>query len=321
MKTVLVAGTCNITGMNVVRALLKRNLNKQLTGRGDVRLIGYDCEHLNPTNMWIQNSVVPRTTDEGYLDTVMDICTRENVTHVIPSNDHDVRALQELVRFFHYKGIRVNGFGLNTLMCLDKVATVGMFLKHGIKTPDFVSERDVNELAKMLPLIFRKASMGGSKKFTHIIHDERELRYIYPTIQDDCVINKVVKGPEFTIDVLCDENSEPVSIVPRQRLVVKHAAIHHGKLVNDKKLIELCGGVARKMKLVGMNCMQCILQDGEYYFFEVNPRPGSGLDMTVQGGANFPSLWLDIQDKKSMFPPTINWNLQMVRFQDGYFIT
>ena len=77
---------------------------------------------------------------------------------------------------------------------------------------------------------------------------------------------------------------------------------------------------ARALRLVGINCLQCILDDqGRTWFFEVNPRPGSGMDLTTQGGVNMPKLWLDVLDGRKPVVPEPDWGLQMVRYAAARF--
>ena len=54
---VLIAGSGNVTGLNVIRALVKHN---------DVHLVGCDFDEENPSRLFCKNYKVPRCADAGY---------------------------------------------------------------------------------------------------------------------------------------------------------------------------------------------------------------------------------------------------------------
>ena len=81
---VLVAGSGNVTGLNVIRALAKHE---------DVYIVGCDFDEENPSRLFCKNYKVPRCAEPGYPDAMSSIIESEHITHIIASNDHDVRAL------------------------------------------------------------------------------------------------------------------------------------------------------------------------------------------------------------------------------------
>ena len=55
----------------------------------------------------------------------------------------------------------------------------------------------------------------------------------------DPVIQEYLDGTEFTIDVLCDFTGRPISIVPRERVVIRAGVIDRGRTVADPDLMAL----------------------------------------------------------------------------------
>ena len=49
------------------------------------------------------------------------------------------------------------------------------------------------------------------------------------------IVQEYLDGPEFTIDVLCDFDGRPLSIVPRERVVIRAGVIDRGRTVNDPR--------------------------------------------------------------------------------------
>lgn len=304
MKRVMIAGSANITGLNMIRGLQSDEA---------LYVIGYDCTSANAANKYCKNYVVPRTTDPRYESSIKELIWHHNIDAIIASNDHDVRALAGMKL-----DIPVNAICPNTLNCLDKRKTSELFTQHGIITPDILKLSDC-EYEELYPYVIRREHVGGTKKFTHIVKSQIDESTLSPYVWNDSIVTRFIEGDEYTIDILCDRYSNPVSVVPRLRREVRAGAVHLGELVKHDQVIEESANLARKLKLTGMTCVQCIVANDRCYFFEVNPRPGSGIDLTIHGGVNMPLLWLDLINGMTPKIPTPDWGLKLVRYQDGYF--
>lgn len=67
-----------------------------------------------------------------------------------------------------------------------------------------------------------------------------------------------------------------------------------GKTVKDKEIVEYSTFVAKKFKVYGASCLQCIRNDDGIYFIELNPRYGTGVNLTTESGINIPKMHLDL---------------------------
>ena len=257
---VLVAGSGNVTGINVIRALVDES---------NITVFGCDFDAENPSKQWCQSFQVPRCASPDYPAAILDIIEKYNITHVIASNDHDVRALTELkaktVGFPFF-----NGFAPNILSCLDKKETEKLFLDAGVQTPLQVFDR------YDYPYVLRKEAMGSNRKFVHIVKSEDDM--------------KVVGG-----------------------------MVHHAQIEKEDKLISLCRKLSKSVGLVGMSCIQCITDGENYNFIEINPRPGSGIDLSIHSGVNMPLLWIKETLGEECLIKAPKWGMQMKRYFSGYY--
>lgn len=301
---VLITGSGNITGLNVVRGLAKSNY----------QVVGCDINKDNPANEFCKNYTVPHCTDAGYISAIIDILRKEEIVAVIPSNDHEVRALSENILLLKEMGVALNAYTDRILSYLDKFQTARLFTAHDILTPEIVDLESDD-----YPYVIRKNIVGEGQKFVHIVNNDEDRRALGSLDPANAIATKFVSGEEYTIDVLLDEDSNVLSCVPRLRRIVKNGMVHFGEIVHDEEVITRSIELSHKLKLRGMNCIQCIKRDGRCYFFEINPRPGSGIDMTIRAGANFPVLWLDVLAGKGIENLKIDWGLKMLRITDGYF--
>lgn len=298
---VLVTGSGNITGLNVVRAL--RGSNHYF--------VGCDILDYNPANLYCHNYVVPISSSQTYLENILSIVEKEKIEVIIPSNDHELRKMAENIAIFESLGVVVNGCSKHTIDLLDKDKTSDLFEKNQIKTPKRYKEIE-------LPCVVRKKEVGNNQKYVYVLKKVEDVNEQIGMLSDS-IITEYIEGEEFTIDVLLDQSSNVLSCTPRLRRIVKNGMVHLAELINDSEVTESVIQLSEKLKLKGINCVQCIKNQRGCYFFEVNARPGSGMDITIAGGNNYPVLWLDILENKDIEIKPVDWGLKMLRINDAYF--
>ncbi len=83
---------------------------------------------------------------------------------------------------------------------------------------------------------------------------------------------------------------------------------------NDPALIDLARTCAQALPFVGPVNIQCRVVDGVPVVFEINPRFSGGIPLTIQAGADFPRMLVDLAAGKRV-PETIG------RFRDNLWMT
>jgi carbamoyl-phosphate synthase large subunit len=127
-------------------------------------------------------------------------------------------------------------------------------------------------------------------------------------------VQEYLDGPEFTIDVLCDFHGTPLSIVPRERVVIRAGVIDRGRTVRSERLIDLAAAVCRAMPFVGPINIQCRMRGEEPAVIEINPRFSGGIPLTIAAGADFPRMLLKLAQGLEVAPA-------IGAFQDGLWMT
>ncbi len=308
----LVAGSGNVTGYGVISAIHQAKWPVPLKNL----VVGYDCcePEANPSNQFCENFQVPRASDiANYAQWVMTLVREFRPKVIIPSNDHDLRSLLMFENDLHENGVIINGAGPNAHHFLDKLATARLFVDHEIRTPAVICDNPARH-----PYVVRKRYVGTGKKFTYVSKKVEDDKSIPWEGIHESIITKFIEGEEYTIDILCDQRSNVLSIVPRLRHAVTAGIVTFAEIVNDKRIIERSRELATRLQLRGMNCVQCIKNDEDIYFFEVNPRPGSGMSLTTAAGVNMPSLWIRSLSQPVVVPEP-EWGMKMVRYHAGRY--
>src|SRR5207237_1194981 len=91
----------------------------------------------------------------------------------------------------------------------------------------------------------------------------------------------------FTVDVLSDFNGKVLSIVPRERLVIRAGVSDKGITRKDAEIIAFAKEVAEKLHIIGPANIQCKWDGREVSLIEVNPRFSGGIPLTIAAGADF----------------------------------
>jgi carbamoyl-phosphate synthase large subunit len=163
-----------------------------------------------------------------------------------------------------------------------------------------------------LPLFLKpRYGRGGVGAVT--ARTTRELEFFIDYVNEP-VIQEFLDGPEFTIDVLCDFTGRPLSIVPRERVVVRAGVIDRGRTVNDPALIELARACTAAVPFVGPINIQCRIHQGRPTVFEINPRFSGGIPLTIEAGADFPAMLLQLHAGRTVAPA-------IGRFRDQLWMT
>ena len=263
---------------------------------------------------------VPMSDDPAYLDEVLAICEAESVRLLVPTIDDELPLFGAARESFAAAGVFVacSPEPANSL-CNDKLATCLHLLDAGV--PAAASWRP-DELSHdaTLPL-FIKPRTGRGAVGAFAVRTRRELEFFSDYVPDP-IVQEYLDGPEFTIDVLCDREGQPLSIVPRERVVIRAGVIDRGRTVADPGLIELARAACDAIRFVGPLNIQCRMRRGEPVIFEINPRFSGGIPLTIQAGADFPEMLLRLALGRRVAPQVgrFRHDLWMTSFESSFFI-
>ncbi|MBP7779408.1 MAG: ATP-grasp domain-containing protein [Acidobacteria bacterium] len=235
---------------------------------------------------------VPLSAAPDYLDAILEICSGERVSLVVPTIDDELVLFGRAAARFRAHGVRVAvSPAATSALCEDKYASCRYLNAQGIAA---AASWLPNELpaAASFPL-FIKPRRGRGGLGAYAVRSARELDFFAGYVPD-AVVQAYLDGPEFTIDMLCDFSGQPLSIVPRRRDVIRAGVTDRGRTVNDPALIRVAEACAKTLAFAGAVNIQCRLVDGQPIIFEINPRFSGGIPLTIQAGADFPRMLVDL---------------------------
>jgi len=273
---------------------------KRLGVRGNV--VTSDMNTLSP-GLYFSNRhyLVPLTSDSRYIPIIKSICFKERIHLLVPTIDDELPLFGEHAASFLKMGARVAVSGAETgTVCNDKYRTARYLAAKGIAVPQTWLPHEL-DFARLTYPLFLKPRQGRGSVGAHPIFNERELRFFLEYVPDP-VVQEYLHGREFTLDVLADFNGRIISVVPRERLVVRSGVTDRGQTWNDLAITNLGVRVAEALQIRGPANIQLKWQAGQGTVFEVNPRFSGGIALTIAAGADFPAWLVEMRLNRRVRP-------------------
>lgn len=298
--------TVMITGMGATTAL---SVLKGLRRQGDVavRIVGVDinkADQIAGSSFCDVFFTVPLARDPAYVDTLVEICRAERVRVLFPINDVEVSAVAAHTDRFREVGVTAwVSDALTVITCNDKLLTARFCVANGIAAP---STWGADELPAGLdrlpyPLIIKPRSGVGSVGVARVDTAGELQAALRHTPQ--AVIQRYIDGPEYTVDVVCDQAGRVLAAVPRERIEVKAGISYKGRTVCDPELEERASTIAATLGIRGPCNIQFRAEQGTPYLIEVNPRFSAALPLTIAAGVNSPLVLLRLALGESISGP------------------
>ena len=246
---------------------------------------------------------------------------KEKINLIIPTIDTELMKLAENKKMIEdISNAKINISDLSVIkVCRDKKATQEFFEKNNFLVPKEIKLEDLKLKKYTFPL-FIKPLNGSSSMNAFKITNEEELNFFIKYVPNP-IIQEMIFGDEYTVDVFCDFTSEPITIVPRKRIATRSGEISKGIILKDKEIIEEVKKLLKVLKPKGHITVQCIKTEKEVKFIEINPRFGGGAPMSIIAGANSCKNLISLcLGKKLSYNENYKENLLGLRYDETIFI-
>lgn len=283
--TVLVTGVGGPAGIAVVRSLL---------ARGDTRVIAADMDRF-ASGLYLvaagERILVPAGVAAEFVPVLLDRCRTSGVDVVFPTVDVELPAIAARRDEFAAIGVAVASPGLATLeVCLDKLALAER-CTGVLPVPRTEVLGPAAAVGRRYPVVVKPRRGAGSRGISFVGSDA-ELRALGS--DDTRLVQDMLPGAEFSVDVFADLAGHVVAAVPRSRLRVDSGVSVAGAVLHDDELEDAARRVAAAIGLTTVANVQ-LRRDhaGRAALLEVNPRFPGAMPLTVAAGVDMPSLTLD----------------------------
>lgn len=268
-------------------ALVKHFQRVVCQNGGSGTVIATDTDKFSPALSFVErHHLVPLSGSPDYIRRIHEICLKEKIRLVVPTIDEELPLFGEVKSQFEREGIRVLVSDRRVgEICNDKYLTYRFFRDHGFPMAETFLPKDIDFSRIAYPL-FIKPRMGRGSVGAYRIRNEQDLRFFLDYVPDP-VVQQFLPGREFTLDVLADFRGRVISVVPRERLVIRSGVCDRGRTLKHPGLIEMGRRIAEALGVQGPANLQCKLDGDRIVFFEINPRFSGAIQLTVAAGADF----------------------------------
>lgn len=239
--------------------------------------------------------IVPRITEPGYIDIILDICKKENISGVLSLIDPELSLLAENEDKFKAVGTTVIGSSYELCeRALDKMQMFQWLRSHGYNCAK--SYVDKNEFfadvktGKANYPVFVKPVRGSASIAISKVFDNETVDLLFDH-SDNLMIQEYLDGQEIGADCYIDLLSgELVSVFTKKKIVMRAGETDKSVSFKDEKLFELIKKFVNESGWRGQIDIDIFEINGEYHISEVNPRFGGGYPHAYECGADHMKL-------------------------------
>lgn len=250
----------------------------------DLSIYGADCSSSAPALLFCDYTVfTPLIKSGDYIDFLKKYCLENQIDALIPTIDTDLLILSENRTSFGKTKVIISDYD-KIALCRDKRLTAEFFTSVGLQTPDCCD--DYRCYKNSYPA-FIKPKDGSSSIDAYKVFNEESLQEISNRVSE-YIVQPYISGKEYTVDVFCDFEGQPIYITPRERLAVRSGEVLKTRITQDNCIIGEIELLCRSFKPIGQITVQLIREEntGIDYYIEINPRFGGGAPLSMKAGAD-----------------------------------
>ena len=248
----------------------------------------------------------------GYVESVIDLCTREKIACVVPGGEEPMVLLGMARNTLENNGIHLAGNSLNVIkICSDKAKTFQYLSEFGIRVPYTLMISTTDELVDILfPCIIKPAGSSGGSSFVFLAGNKDEAfaytKYILdnsltPIVQEYIPLTE----GEFTVGVLSLPDGHLLGSIALKRLFNAKLSVlmksevglissgySQGLIDNFPEVRATAEKIAEVLQSAGPINVQGRIKNGLFIPFEINPRFSASAYLRALAGFNELDIYL-----------------------------
>jgi carbamoyl-phosphate synthase large subunit len=230
--------------------------------------------------------VPPRFDDPAYVPFVSALVAAHDVGAVVPLTDLDIEVLagagDQLPAFVPPASVARATF--------DKYEAHHLLLSHGLPSPPTCLP---GEEPEAFPVMV-KPRRGSGARSIHAAADRAEMEFFVGYVKEPVMVQRLMGGPEFSIDLLCDLDGRCLNAIPRTMIESRGGESIKGTVIRDEPLIDLGRAVGEALGVRGPCTVQAF-RDPEVglAITDVNARFGGAFPAPMYAarpGRTYPEL-------------------------------
>lgn len=295
------------------------SLNHNPDGVG-VRTVGSDVTAENAGRHLVDEfELLPRPSESGYVEAVLDLCSRSNASVLLPQTTAETAFLTQHEDLFARAGVALvappgNALAVANskaeLIAASAEAGVSVPVTHVCRSPDEISHAAERLGYPRKPFVVKPAISSGSRGFRVVRSDpasletfltekpesssatlEQILKVLASGDMPVMLASEYLPGAEYSVDVF--RSSDRFEAVPRRRTSIRTGISNVTELVDAPDMVDQSERIARAIGLVGVFGFQFKEnKNGEFRILECNPRVQGTMVASLLSGFNM--VWAGV---------------------------
>lgn len=267
------------------------------------RIIATDCSNIAPAIYEADEAyIVPPIKAPGYVDKIVDICRKENITGCFSLIDPELSLIAQ-------EKEKLEAVGCTPVVSSYELCEISLdkYRMYELLNSDKNTDGDSNKLFKAAYCyrsvdefqtarkngvtdypVFVKPQNGSASININKISTDEELNTLFD-IYDGLMIQEFMKGQEYGADVYIDMISgKCTAIFLKKKIKMRAGETDKSVSVKDEKLFAKIARFVENCGFRGMIDIDLFKVGEDWYLSEVNPRFGGGYPHAYMCGVNMP---------------------------------
>lgn len=269
-----------------------------------------DCRSISPIIPEDRRHDLPWAYDPDFLIKIAELCRRFEIDLLIPGVDEELLALAKGVSAIAPTRLFLPDAEYVETM-LDKLTMNRTLADNGIPVPStqLLSESftDVN-----FPCI-AKPRWGRGSRGVKILSNQKEadeLRFTMGDAAEKMLIQDMINGTEYTVQMAANSRSHLVAVVP-VKVDLKRGITIRAETEDEPRVIATCHKIHEAVPAKGCYNIQLMLApNGDVMPFEINPRISTTFCLAVAAGIDPINIFLGQDHSNRLLPFTSGLQLR-----------
>ncbi len=267
--------------------------------------------------------ILPPASDPAYVETLLSVCKRHGIKALFYGSEPELKVMSKHRSVFAANDIFIPLCSERVIdTCMDKNKTMQWFDANGFNMPRSrkVTGRDTLEQIDFIPAVLKPSVGGGGSANSFIARNHGELVLFGSYLLDlygEFIVQEYVGSfdSEYTVGVLSDMQGAYINSIAVKKSILsglsnrikvkntsgvaKHgevlavsSGISQGEIGRFPDVTTPCREIAKRLGSTGPINIQCRVQDGKVYVFEINPRISGTSSLRAMVGYNEPDVMI-----------------------------
>jgi len=285
---------------------------------------------------------VPKPEDEEYINSILDICNKEEIDIVFPLNTKEMIKLLRNKQIFTAK---IMGDNVEAIEIAGNKGKMLNFLKKkDLPHPKFKIVNNMSDLIWTVQnfdypdkkVVFKRTDSAGCRGFrildrncdeqnmlfnekpgTTITKLETILQFIHDPIPE-LVVMEYLEGTDYTVYSLVN-NGKALYTIPMRRYGLVPGMSLGGIAEKNNIIIEFVNKISKTFNFNSYINYQLILRDGKPMLYEINPRLSATTILCTAVGVNMPYFLMKMLLNQKVPRKKILWGTEIIRYYNEMF--